>query len=224
MLASSLHDLSVAAISDGYRIRGWITVVEDNALFIHNITGTITAPDNTAVTGQGDTSLDLYFDFEAHNQVLAIVVTAENSRYPKPDALTQIYTIDTQLYGSDSAVVVHSGLYGPLPADDSGSVLQKGYGLSLIKAEVDLLLHTQRGERLMMPEYGNSLRKLIFSSAKDAELLTDLKREITTALSQYMPGVSLTQATITRSGQAATVNAVLTVAGTDLPISLEYMA
>lgn len=223
MISSNLHDLSVTTIDNGYRVHGWITVSEDETVLSHDITVNVTATDNVAVTGQGDGSVDCYFDFEVYNQILTITVTAENSRYPTPDKLVRVYNIDTLLYGS-SAAVIHSGLYGPLPADNSGSALQKGYGIDLIKAAIELLLHTQRGERIMMPEYGNSLRKLIFSSAKDTELLTDLKKEIATVLSQYLPGVTLVGATIARAGKTATVNAVLTVDGTSVPISLEYMA
>ena len=54
------------------------------------------------------------------------------------------------------------GLAFPLGSAPNGGFLSKKSGVDLIKGAVKQLLLTERGERIMLPNFGCNLRKFLF--------------------------------------------------------------
>jgi len=76
-----------------------------------------------------------------------------------------------------------------------GSRLQKGFfpvesGTSLIKSGIKQLLQTERGERVMLPDYGTNLRRFLFQPI-DQTTFEAIKEEILTSIGKYKKDVSV---------------------------------
>ena len=65
-------------------------------------------------------------------------------------------------------------------------------GINQIKADMLILLLTNPGERVMLPNYGTPLRKLIFEP-NDPQLILQTKNMIARSLKQWEPRVAITQ-------------------------------
>ena len=112
-------------------------------------------------------------------------------------------------YGRDVSISVQkavksqyrkkSGLAYPVPAslnsiatDDylqasrSPSYFSKSYGISLIRNNLRQLLLTERGERVMLPNFGVSLRKYLFEPMDETTFIM-IRQEITQSLEDYFP-------------------------------------
>jgi phage baseplate assembly protein W len=70
-------------------------------------------------------------------------------------------------------------------ANDRG-IFNKTKGLELLKSEVRQFIKTERGERVMLPNYGLSLKKFVFEPVTD-ELVENIQNEITWGFAQYLP-------------------------------------
>ena len=57
-----------------------------------------------------------------------------------------------------------------------------------VKSKMLHVIFTPKGSRLRMPDFGTNLIQYIFNP-KDGETLSDIKREITTQVGKYVPGV-----------------------------------
>jgi len=60
-----------------------------------------------------------------------------------------------------------------------------------IKSELLLLLLTTKGQRLYLPDFGTNLKKFIFNQL-DGVSLNEIKIEINTAISKYIPKLKVT--------------------------------
>mgnify|MGYP000607273897 CR=1 FL=1 len=74
-----------------------------------------------------------------------------------------------------------------------GSRLEKGFfplesGVSLIKNNIKQLLQTERGERIMLPDYGTNLRKFLFQPV-DKVTFDAIKEEVLSSISKYKKDV-----------------------------------
>jgi len=74
---------------------------------------------------------------------------------------------------------------------------KKGYYLDMtitdaedVRASLMHLLLTNKGERFMMPEFGTDLLKYIFEP-NDTKTITDLKLDINTTISKYIPNMQI---------------------------------
>lgn len=65
-------------------------------------------------------------------------------------------------------------------------------GINQIKADMLILLLTNPGERVMLPNYGTPLRRLIFEP-NDPQLILQTKNMIARSLKQWEPRVAITQ-------------------------------
>lgn len=73
----------------------------------------------------------------------------------------------------------------------------KGYffsqkGLDLIKSNLLILLLTDPGERVMLPQYGTGLKKLLFEP-NNVDLISTAKQMIINAIEKWEPRISLEQ-------------------------------
>lgn len=73
--------------------------------------------------------------------------------------------------------------------------LTRGYfsketGISLVKSMLRQALLTEKGERLMLPDYGCGLKRYLFEPM-DETLFLEIKSNILTTINKYVPGVEI---------------------------------
>lgn len=82
-----------------------------------------------------------------------------------------------------------SGLPYPLTKDARGYMRTQG-GIQQIKSDLLILLLTNPGERVMLPEFGTGLRKLIFEP-HDITLEEQARQMIINAINTWEPRISV---------------------------------
>ena len=79
-------------------------------------------------------------------------------------------------------------------------------GTNQIRSDRLCLLLTEPGERVMLPEFGTSLRKFIFEP-NDSVIVDQVKGEISRAISLWEPRIAVTNISVTTgSGVADSLN------------------
>lgn len=92
------------------------------------------------------------------------------------------------------------GLGFPLGKDvDKGGYFNKVSGIKMIRNSVRQLLMTERGERLMLPDYGCSLRKFLFAPL-DETTFSSIKEEIRVSFSNYIVGANIIKLSVFPTG------------------------
>lgn len=71
-----------------------------------------------------------------------------------------------------------------------GGYFSKASDINLIRGAVRQLLLTERGERLMLPDFGCNLKKFLFQPL-DEDLFFAIKEEITTSFYRYIQGATI---------------------------------
>ena len=79
------------------------------------------------------------------------------------------------------------GLEFPLGSSDTGGIFTKTSGIRMIRDAVQQLLLTERGERVMLPNYGCNLRRYLFQPL-DQTTFDNIRREIETSFNNYIAG------------------------------------
>jgi phage baseplate assembly protein W len=69
-------------------------------------------------------------------------------------------------------------------------------GMDQVKSDLLVLLLTQPGERVMLPEFGTNLKKFFFEP-NDASVLEQIKEEIARAISIWEPRIAVTNIEVT---------------------------
>ena len=85
----------------------------------------------------------------------------------------------------------------PVGSRSTGGYLFKQAGIDLIKNNLKQLLRTEKGERVMMPNYGVSLRKFVFQPM-DQQTFEELTQEVQSAISKYATGVKIIKLAVVR--------------------------
>ena len=93
------------------------------------------------------------------------------------------------------------GLTFPLGAErNSGGFFKKNSGRAMIQQAVLQLLRTEKGERLMLPNFGCNLRKYLFQPIT-AELFSDIRDTIETSFRNYIVGARLLKVGVFETGE-----------------------
>tara|TARA_R100000951_G_scaffold65649_2_gene55393 strand:- start:18869 stop:19336 length:468 start_codon:yes stop_codon:yes gene_type:complete len=93
------------------------------------------------------------------------------------------------------------GLTFPLGKDrHSGGFFKKSSGRQMIRQAVAQLLKTERGERLMLPNYGCNLRKYLFQPITP-ELFEGIRNTISVSFSNYIVGATLKRVSVFETGE-----------------------
>lgn len=90
--------------------------------------------------------------------------------------------------GSKSKKVFGMGF--PIGKGSSRGYVGNEVGLELVKNNLRQLLQTEKGERVMLPNYGVKLKKYLFE-ALDQETFGSIKQEILTSIARYIKGVKV---------------------------------
>ncbi len=93
------------------------------------------------------------------------------------------------------------GLGFPLGSANDGGIFSKKTGVEMISDTVEQLLLTERGERLMLPNFGCNLRKFLFSPL-DEGTFEGIKREIQYSFKKYIVGAHIAKLAVFPLGEA----------------------
>ena len=93
------------------------------------------------------------------------------------------------------------GLSYPLGSTLGGGFFAKSSGVSMIKDAVHQLLLTERGERIMLPNFGCNLRKYLFQPL-DEGTFESIKREIQYSFKNYIVGAHIEKLAVFPLGEA----------------------
>jgi len=93
------------------------------------------------------------------------------------------------------------GLEYPLGSSESGGIFSKTSGVRMIKNAVEQLLLTERGERVMLPNYGCNLKKYLFQPL-DETTFTGIRNEIETSFRNYIVGARIAKLSVFPTGES----------------------
>ncbi len=93
------------------------------------------------------------------------------------------------------------GLQYPLGSKVNGGIFSKSSGINMIKNSVEQLLLTERGERVMLPNYGCNLRKYLFQPL-DESTFQGIRNEIETSFRNYIVGARIAKLAVFPLGEA----------------------
>ena len=82
------------------------------------------------------------------------------------------------------------GLGFPLGSSPDGGIFSKKTGVDMIKDAVQQLLKTERGERIMLPNFGCNLRRYLFQPLTESTF-ESIKRDIQYSFKNYIVGASI---------------------------------
>lgn len=77
-------------------------------------------------------------------------------------------------------------------------LLRTQKGMNQIKSDLLVLLLTEPGERVMLPEFGTGLRRFIFEQ-NDSTLVEKIKETISSAINTWEPRIAVTAIEVTNS-------------------------
>jgi phage baseplate assembly protein W len=123
-----------------------------------------------------------------------ITLSAHNFLSPAPQSAAAYFNVE--ILPEQVVPTPQLFLFGPiLPMDDgfpnaSQWNFATGNDIQVLKSSVKMLLITAKGERVMQPTYGTSLRRIVFEP-NTSSISTVIRQEIDEALIQFEPRVVL---------------------------------
>ena len=142
------------------------------------------------------------------------VLTVQNFRSPLEDTARMNFFVN--VVASKPAYNPPNLIYGPILPRDAGFPNSKqwsfdlGTDLGILESSVKMLLLTQKGDRIMVPNYGTNIRKILFEvNLPSTESL--IREEIVSAFAQWEPRVELQAMEVVqdRNGRSVTINMTL---------------
>jgi phage baseplate assembly protein W len=120
-----------------------------------------------------------------------IKTLGQNFKSPLPETDLNIIYLDV---GSAAVITVNRGfIRGPILPDNASVgdwVLNGGSDIQVIASDLKNLLLTQKGERLMNPDFGTQIHTLVFEP--DTSVLeAQVQQEVTQAISKFEPRVNI---------------------------------
>lgn len=82
--------------------------------------------------------------------------------------------------------------------DNKRGYFSKTQGVELVRSNLKQLLGTERGERVMLPNFGVSLRKYLFEPL-DQTTFQSIQSEILTSIANYLPTVKVRKLSVVNS-------------------------
>lgn len=93
--------------------------------------------------------------------------------------------------------------------------------LDNVKVDLGLLLNTRKRERIMLPEFGVDLERLVFEN-NGALLRAKIFREIADAIGNFEPRVNLTNVEITDSKNTVFIDVQYEILGLQDSLKLQF--
>lgn len=133
-----------------------------------------------------------------------IVLTGRNYLVPTPETVSVNFRLLIKRVGV--AAPPPNLIFGPILPRDLGDPNPDSWefntdsDLLILESSIRMLLITQKGERIMEPDYGTNIRRIIFdlnTSAADAQIEGEIKE----ALTRWEPRVRLTALQVRRDAK-----------------------
>lgn len=140
-----------------------------------------------------------------------VAVTARNYKSTPQTAIFRETVVVPYPGTSVGEVAPVPVIFGPILPRQQGFPTDQQWNFNLskdsqmVESSLRMLLLTEKGERVMEPNYGTSLRRLIFSP-NTADLNTEIRQEIATSVAQWEPRAQLQAINVSQSGREATVD------------------
>lgn len=141
-------------------------------------------------------------------------LTARNYR-TTPQTAQYRYAFSVQAPSTGPVASSAPVIFGPIAPRQSGFPNESQWNFNLgsdailIESSLRVILLTEKGERVMNPDFGVSLRRFVFSP-NTADLESDVRQEITQAVARYEPRATLQDLAIARQGRQLDVRAEFT--------------
>ena len=90
------------------------------------------------------------------------------------------------------------GFSFPLGEKKGKGDYNKESGISLLRNNLEQLIQTEKGERVMIPQYGMSLKRFLFQPLTE-ELFTNIRQEVLTSITTWMPDVKVSSIQVLES-------------------------
>jgi len=192
-------------------------LIEDDAdLPLANVKATLDWDDGTVpeeFTGSG--TLAVSSERVLRPGSYYITLNGENFRGPQPETTQtrfQVTVRDTVPVPAKTVPLI----YGPILPRDTGTPnaatwsFDSGEDIRILESSVKMLLTTAKGERLMEPEYGTNIRKLIFENSS-ASIESIIEEELSAALSRWEPRVDVQGLSIIRGEDRSVIVSMVLV-------------
>lgn len=133
------------------------------------------------------------------------VIRLDASNYGAPAAEVLSVNFSISVLPPTQTPVVTPTLYGPILPKDSGYPnaeqwdWNSGADLAILASSVKMLLLTEKGERVMLPSYGTSIRKLLFTVQGTGQQGL-IQQEIISAVTQWEPRVNVQSVKVEQTG------------------------
>jgi len=124
----------------------------------------------------------------------SITLTAYNTKSPAPDQIKTVFP--WQITQLNPVATPARNIFGPILPRDNGLPntqtwnFDTGSDLTVLASNLKMLLMTAKGERVMSPNYGTNIRRIIFDM-NVASVETILQQEIAQAVAQWEPRVTM---------------------------------
>jgi phage baseplate assembly protein W len=146
----------------------------------------------------------------------AVRLTANNFRSPVHDTVKATFFV--AVAPSLPAPVPSNYIYGPILPRDAGSPnmdqwsLDLGSDIHVLESSVKMLLLTSRGERLMEPDYGTDLWRMLFETDQNQTVDALAREEVARAMARWEPRVSLLGLSVAREPNSRSATLFLSLA------------
>lgn len=141
-------------------------------------------------------------------------LTVRNYR-TTPQSVQYRYAFSVQAPSTGPVAGSSPVIFGPIAPRQSGFPNESQWNFNLgsdailIESSLRMILLTEKGERVMNPDFGVSLRRFVFSP-NTADLESDVRQEITQAVARYEPRATLQDLSLSRQGRQLDVQADFT--------------
>lgn len=197
--------------SQAVRVPIQVHVIEDDPFLTGKyLSGTLDWNDGSLPIVFSGTSGTLVFDEERSltNGDYLVSVYGENYRRPVPDQVSVNFLVRV-VQQSVKAAQPHI-IFGPILPRDNGFPNPDQWSfntdsdLLILESSVRMLLLTAKGERLMEPNYGTNLRRILFElNVSGVESVVN--EEIVSALTTWEPRVQVTSISVVRTGDRSVI-------------------
>jgi len=187
-----------------------LNLIEDDAtLPTMNATGTLSWNDGSRpVTFFGTGTVAISDTRSLRPGTYLISVYGHNYRAPERDTarVSLSFTIRPEPTEASPA----RNVYGPILPRDTGApnanqwAFSVGSDIQILESSVKMLLLTELGERVMEPEYGTNIKRMLFE-ANIAAIESAIQEEIVRATNRWEPRVDLTGLKVERTSDRAVV-------------------
>lgn len=186
------------------RIRG--TIVEnDPALIPGNVAAVLNWNDGTPAVDYGPSPGTLILDVTRALPVGQYFIGLTGHNYRSPDQDISALYFKIEVLPEQKLPVPQRYIYGPIIPLDTGfpNAQQWNFNtaddLSVLQSSVKTLLLTVKGERVMNPNYGTRLQRVVFEPDTGG-VQTIVQQEIIEAINSFEDRVSLESFTVQRVG------------------------